>query len=180
MLGGGYANRTWFEEQSANDNPGTTHFRFTPALVGRLSRVEGIVAVKSPAPDASAVADHLKQLRAAVRSGFSLGYSGDWNCLDALLAGGETWYSVLGGIFPKTCLALVRAAQGGDSAEARRLNELLQPIWHLFKAFSSLRVVYAIAKLKGLCAAEPPRPILQLPEDAQKKISDTLAALELE
>ena len=32
------------------DNPTTTHFRFTPALIGRLSRVEGIVAVKVPAP----------------------------------------------------------------------------------------------------------------------------------
>ena len=31
------------------DNPGTTHFRFSPALVGRLSRLPGIIAVKSPA-----------------------------------------------------------------------------------------------------------------------------------
>ncbi|MCK1741090.1 dihydrodipicolinate synthase family protein [Bradyrhizobium sp. 139] len=162
------------------DNPGTTHFHFTPALIGRLSRVEGIIAVKSPAPDASAVEGHLQDLQAVVPSGFSLGYSVDWNCLGALLAGGETWYSVLGGIFPKTCLALVRAAQNGNSADARRLNERLQPIWHLFKAFSSLRVVYAVAKLKGLCAADPPRPILPLPPEAEKKVSDVLDGLELE
>ncbi|UFW88373.1 dihydrodipicolinate synthase family protein [Bradyrhizobium barranii] len=161
------------------DNPGTTHFCFTPNLIARLSRVEGIIALKSPAPDASAVAGHLKVLQEVVPSGFSLGYSGDWNCLDALLAGGETWYSVLGGIFPNTCMALVRSVQSGDTAEARRLNDSLQPIWHLFKAFSSLRVIYAIAKLKGLCAAEPPRPILPLSADAEKRVFETLASLEL-
>jgi 4-hydroxy-tetrahydrodipicolinate synthase len=77
------------------DNPGTTHFRFTPKLVGRLSRVEGIIAVKTSAPDRSAVAGHVNELRAATSSDFFLGYSADWNCVEALLAGGTTWYSVL-------------------------------------------------------------------------------------
>ncbi|WP_429023011.1 dihydrodipicolinate synthase family protein [Bradyrhizobium sp. I1.14.4] len=162
------------------DNPGTTHFRFTPALIGRLSRVEGIVAVKSPAPDASAVSGHVAELRAAVPSGFSLGYSADWNCTEALLAGGETWYSVLAGIFPKNCLDIVRAVSTGDAAKARQLDARLQPVWQLFKTFSSLRVVYAIANLRGICAAEPPRPILPLPPDAQRKVKETLAAMEID
>jgi 4-hydroxy-tetrahydrodipicolinate synthase len=162
------------------DNPGTTHFRFTPALIGRLSRVEGIVAVKSPALDASAVAGHIKELRAVVPNGFSLGYSADWNCTDALLAGGETWYSVLGGIFPKICLDIVRAVQNGNAARARQLDEKLQPLWDLFKTFSSLRVVYAIANLRGICAAEPPRPILPLPPDGQKRVKEVLAGLQID
>src|SRR5207253_10287074 len=41
------------------DNPSTTHFRFSPALIGRLSRVPEIIAVKSPAPEPQAVAAHL-------------------------------------------------------------------------------------------------------------------------
>lgn len=58
------------------DDPGTTHFRFTPALVGRLGRVPGIVALKSPAPDAAEarrldarlqVADTLRRLDLAER-----------------------------------------------------------------------------------------------------------------
>ncbi|MGY3160273.1 hypothetical protein ACVW0V_009413 [Bradyrhizobium elkanii] len=69
------------------DNPGTTHFQFTPALIGRLGRVDGIVAVKSPALDASTVAGHLRELRAVVPDGVALGYSADWNCTEALLAG---------------------------------------------------------------------------------------------
>ncbi|MGY4479020.1 dihydrodipicolinate synthase family protein [Bradyrhizobium sp. USDA 3364] len=161
------------------DNPGTTHFRFTPALVGRLSRVEGIVAVKSPALDASALAGHIAELRAVTPSDFSLGYSADWNCTEALLAGGETWYSVLAGVFPKVCLEIVRAVAGGDAGKARQLDARLQPVWQLFKTFSSLRVAYAIANLKGICAAEPPRPILPLPADVQKKVGDVLAGMEL-
>ncbi|WP_298274257.1 dihydrodipicolinate synthase family protein [uncultured Bradyrhizobium sp.] len=161
------------------DNPGTTHFRFTPALIGRLSHVDGIVAVKSPALDAAALPGHIAELRAVVPNGFSLGYSADWNCTEALLAGAETWYSVLAGIFPKVCLDIVRAAASGDAAKARQLDARLQPVWQLLKTFSSLRVVYAIANLRAICAAEPPRPILPLPPDAQKKVGEVLAGIEL-
>jgi 4-hydroxy-tetrahydrodipicolinate synthase len=161
------------------DNPGTTHFRFTPALIGRLSRVEGIVAVKSPALDVSAVSGHLRELRAVVPSGLALGYSADWNCTEALLAGGDTWYSVLAGILPRVCVDIVRAVTSGDAARARQLNSSLQPMWDLFKTFSGLRVVYAIANLRGVCVAEPPRPILPLPADAQKKISEVLAGMDI-
>ena len=161
------------------DNPGTTHFRFTPALIGRLSRVEGIVAVKSPALDAAALPGHIAELRAVVPNGFPLGYSADWNCTAALLAGAETWYSVLGGVFPKICLDIVRAVASGNTARAQELDARLQPVWQLLKTFSSLRVVYAIANLSGICAAEPPRPILPLPPDAQGKIRDVLTGLEI-
>ncbi|MGY3445781.1 MULTISPECIES: dihydrodipicolinate synthase family protein [unclassified Bradyrhizobium] len=161
------------------DNPGTTHFRFTPALIGRLGRVDGIVAVKSPALDASTIADHLKELRAVVPSGVALGYSADWNCTEALLAGGDTWYSVLAGILPRICVEIVRAATSGDAARARQLDARLLPIWDLFKTHSSLRVVYAIANLRGICAAEPPRPILPLPASAQTRVKETLAAMDV-
>ncbi|NEU95099.1 dihydrodipicolinate synthase family protein [Bradyrhizobium uaiense] len=162
------------------DNPGTTHFRFTPALIGRLGRVEGIVAVKSPALDAANLAGHLRELRAVVPGGVALGYSADWNCTEALLAGGDTWYSVLAGIFPRICLDIIRAVRSGDAARARQLDARLLPMWELFKAYSGLRVVYALANLRGICTAEPPRPILSLPADAQRRVQETVAALEID
>ena len=67
------------------DNPGTTHFRFSPALIGRLSRLPQIIAVKSPAPEPQAVAAHVAELRSAVPDGFSVGYSGDWRSVEALI-----------------------------------------------------------------------------------------------
>ncbi|MER2268761.1 dihydrodipicolinate synthase family protein [Methylobacterium oxalidis] len=161
------------------DNPGTTHFRFGPDLVGRLARVPGIVAVKSPAPEPEGVAAHLAALRAAVPEGFPLGYSGDWNAAEALIAGGDAWYSVVAGLFPEAGLAILRAVRAGDAAEARRLDARLRPLWDLFRAFSSLRVVYACADLMGLCHAAPPRPILPLPEAARQRVAGALRALDL-
>jgi 4-hydroxy-tetrahydrodipicolinate synthase len=161
------------------DNPGTTHFTFTPALIGRLSRVPGVVAVKSPAPAAPAITAHLKALREAVPDGFSLGYSADWHAAESLLAGGDAWYSVAGGVFPNVCLRLVRAAQSGDSDETRRIDETLQPLWALFKEFSSLRVVYAALAALDICHAEPPRPILPLPGQAQRRVAEVVRQLNL-
>ena len=161
------------------DNPGTTHFRFTPALVGRISRLPGIFALKRPAPEPHAVAAHLAELRRLVPEGFSLGYSGDWNAVEALLAGGDAWYSVVAGLLPGVSMAVVCAVRSGDAAAARRLNAGLEPLWILFKEFSSLRVMYACADLLGICHAEPPRPILPLSGAARQRVEDTLKALGL-
>jgi 4-hydroxy-tetrahydrodipicolinate synthase len=161
------------------DNFGTTHFRFSPALVGRLSRLAGVIGVKGPAPEASAVAAHLAELRRLTPEGFSVGYSVDWNAVEALLAGGDAWYSVIAGLFPRVSMAFVQAAQSGDAAKVRALNARMEPFWALFKEFSGLRVIYASADLLGICRAEPPRPILPLPQSARQRVAETLKALDL-
>jgi 4-hydroxy-tetrahydrodipicolinate synthase len=161
------------------DNPSTTHFRFSPALIGRLSRLPGIIAVKSPAPEPQTVAAHLAELRSVVPDKFSLGYSVDCHSVEALIAGGDAWYSVVAGLFPRISMGLAQAVQNGDAAEARRLNERLEPLWSLFKEFSSLRVIYASADALGICRAEPPRPILPLAGAARQRVADVLEALDL-
>ncbi|MCE4224536.1 dihydrodipicolinate synthase family protein [Methylobacterium sp. C25] len=161
------------------DNPGTTHFSFGLDLVARVSRLPGVIAIKSPAPAAPAVAPHLDRLRHAVPDGFSVGCSGDWHVTEALIAGADAWYSVAAGLFPKACLAIVRAAEHGDAEEARRLNAALEPLWGLFREHSSLRVVYAAAAILGLTDAELPRPILPLPQEVRARVAETLRALAL-
>ena len=113
------------------DNPGTTHFTFTPELIGRLTRLDGIVAVKSPTSSATETVAHLETLRALVPAEFSLGYSGDWNATEAMIAGADTWYSVLAGLFPQSCAEIVQAVRQGDVDQARCLNGRLEPIWDL-------------------------------------------------
>lgn len=162
------------------DNPGATHFRFSAALVGRLSRVPGIVAVKSPAPEPPLVPDHLAELRRVVSKDFSLGYAGDWNCTEALLAGGRVWYSVAAGLFPRTCMRIVHAVRKGDAVEARRIDATLRPLWSLFKDFSSFRVIHASADQLGLCRALPPRPVLPLPGAARERLNVVLKDLDLD
>ncbi|GLS43365.1 4-hydroxy-tetrahydrodipicolinate synthase [Methylobacterium brachythecii] len=161
------------------DNPGTTHFSFGPELVARVSRLPGVIAMKSPAPAASAVAAHVERLRQAVPEGFSVGCSGDWHVTEALIGGADAWYSVAAGLFPKVCLAIVRAAERGEAEEARRLDAALEPLWVLFREYSSLRVVYAAAAILGLTEAEPPHPILPLPQAVRERIAETLRDLAL-
>jgi 4-hydroxy-tetrahydrodipicolinate synthase len=162
------------------NNPGTTHFSFSLELTARLGAVPGVVAVKNGAPPAADVAAHLAALRARVPAGFSVGYSGDVNATEAMIAGGDVWHSVLGGLAPAPVLAIVRAAQAGDAAEARRLNARLAPIWALFAEFTGLRVMYAAANALGLTNAAPPRPILPLSEAATKRVAEAFATLERE
>jgi 4-hydroxy-tetrahydrodipicolinate synthase len=161
------------------DNPTTTHFRFSPDLIGRIARLPGVVAAKCPAPEPKAAASGVATLTAAVPADFPVGFSGDWNVTEALIAGGAAWFSVAGGLFPKACLAIVRAVQAGDVARARTLNAGLAPLWALFQAHSSLRVVYALADHLGLCRAEPPRPILPLAPEIQAEIVATVRTLNL-
>jgi 4-hydroxy-tetrahydrodipicolinate synthase len=161
------------------DNPGTTHFTFSAELIGRLSQLQHVAAVKNPAPPPDTVAAHLQALRERVPESFSLGYSVDWHATDALLAGGEAWYSVVGGLFPEPCMRILRAVDSGDATEARRLNAELQPLWDLFTRHSSLRVVYAAAKVLGLSNKAPPRPILPLAGDIEAQVAQTLEKLGL-
>lgn len=160
------------------NNPSTTHFTFTDALVARLSDVPGIVAVKNPAPQPPEARARHEALRAKVPDTFAIGYSGDWHAADAVLAGGDAWYSVIGGLLPVPTLRLLRAAQAGDAAGVARWNARFQGFWELFKELGSLRVMYAAAEILGICRAEPPRPILPLPPEAHRRIAAALQALD--
>jgi 4-hydroxy-tetrahydrodipicolinate synthase len=159
------------------NNPATTHFTVSDALLARLAQVPGIVAVKNPAPAPVEAKAKLEALRALLPAGFAIGYSGDWHAPEAVLAGGVAWYSVVGGLLPRPSLALMRAAQAGDAAEVRRLDAMFGPLWGLFRQHGSLRVVYAAANLLGLTGAQPPRPVLPLGAAEHGRIEQALAAL---
>ncbi len=161
------------------NNPGTTHFTFTDALIARLSRLPNVAAVKNPAPEPAAAPAALSALRGLVPSGFSLGYSTDWNAAGAMIAGADAWYSVLAGLFPGVCLEIAHAIAERDHVRARALDEHLAPLWQLFKSFSSLRVIYAAANLLGLCDAAPPLPIQPLGESARRQVAEVLERLGL-
>ncbi len=158
------------------NNPAATHFTVSTALTARLAALPNIGAVKNPAP-ASGAAEAIAELRAALPTGFNLGYSFDSNAAEAMIAGGDAWHSVLAGLLPEMGVAIMAAVRTGDAAEARRLNQALKPLWALFTAFGGLRVVYAAADMLDLCHAEPPRPILPLGDEARRRIGAAIEAL---
>lgn len=162
------------------NNPATTHFSFTPELVGRLASVPGIGAVKHPAPPPTECAAAVQVLRSRVPAGFSVGFSVDWHAAAALQAGGDAWYSVLGGLYPATCLRLTRAAQAGDAAEVARIDARLQPLWGLLRAHSSYRVMHSGAALAGIPNSAPPRPVMPLAGKAAWEVEKVLSELALD
>lgn len=159
------------------NNPGTTKFTFSEDLIARLAKVPHIAAVKMPLPADGGFTGELARLRARLPQDFTIGYSGDWGAANALLAGGDAWFSVIAGLLPAPALALMRAAQVRDEAEVRRIDARFRPLWALFQEFGSFRVMYAVADSLGLYSLAPPRPILPLSGEARARVEAALEAL---
>ncbi|MFI9809467.1 dihydrodipicolinate synthase family protein [Streptomyces sp. NPDC052301] len=161
------------------DNPRTTQVHFTDELHGRIASLPNVGSIKIPAvPDEPARAKaRIDALRALIPDTVTIGVSGDWAAVRGLNAGSDIWYSVLGGMFPETALALTRAAQAGHAAPATDLSDQLEPLWVLFRRHGALRVMSAVASHLGL-AKEPnlPRPLRGLDTSARR---DVVAALDV-
>lgn len=127
------------------NNPRTTQFAFSDALIARLSALPDVCAVKMPLPADGDFKAELARLRAILPEDFAIGYSGDWGAADALLAGADGWYSVVAGLLPGPALAMVRAARAGDAAQTAQRDAAFRPLWDLFREFGSYRVMHAMA-----------------------------------
>ncbi|GGO01935.1 dihydrodipicolinate synthase family protein [Saccharibacillus kuerlensis] len=147
------------------DNPSTTKFTFTDELHGRISSLPNVSSIKIPGlpGNAAEAQDRVQKLRALIPEDVTIGISGDRFAALGLNAGCDGWYSVLGGLFPRTAMHIVRSAQEGRSQEASRLSEELEPIWTLFDRFGSLRPTATIALRRGWISGEGlPRPLKPL------------------
>lgn len=160
------------------NNPTTTHFRFPDALIAELATVPGIAAVKMPLPADGDFAAETARLRAAAPLDFAIGYSGDWGAAPSLLAGGDAWYSVVGGLLPVQALRLTRAAMAGHREEAARIDAAFGGFWALFRRHGSLRIVHAAARLLDLPAGDPPLPVRPVLQEAEREVAAALAAVQ--
>jgi 4-hydroxy-tetrahydrodipicolinate synthase len=164
------------------DNPGTTHVHFTDELHGRIAQLPNVGSIKIPGvpEDPREAALRVDSLRALIPDTVTIGVSGDWTAARGLNSGCDAWYSVIGGTFPETALALTRAAQAGHADQAADLSAGLEPLWVLFRRHGSLRVISAAASHLGL-TEEPnlPRPLRGLDAIARQEVVAALDALGL-
>ena len=165
------------------DNPGTTNFQFSDELHGRIAQLPNIRSIKIPGVplDPQEARARVDRLRALIPAHVSIGVSGDWFAATGLNCGCDAWYSVLGGLFPHTALAITRAAQRGDAQEANQLLERLRPLWDLIaQQGGSLRVVAAAAELLGL-AKSPclPLPLKAIGGGDREHLAEVIGTLEL-
>ncbi|WP_166255007.1 dihydrodipicolinate synthase family protein [Marinobacter salicampi] len=165
------------------DNPGTTQFVFSDELHGHIARLPNVASIKIPGvPEVPAEAEaRVARLRSQIPAHVTLGVSGDAFAARGLNAGCEAWYSVIGGVFPATALAITRAAEAGDVLEATRLSDRLEPLWRLFGEHGgSLRVVAAAAELLGLIEAPClPLPLKALGGEGRRQLAKLIDELEL-
>lgn len=165
------------------DNPGTTHFTFTDDLHGRIAVLPKVASIKIPGvPEAPAAArERVDRLKAVIPPHVTVGVSGDAKAATGLNAGCDAWYSVVGGLFPETALAITRAAQAGEGIEAQRLSDQLQPLWKLFSQHGgSLRVIASAAELLGLVEAPClPLPLKALEGEERRMLARVLDGMKL-
>lgn len=181
-----------YEDVSANvsvpvcvyDNPRCTHFSFTETLLSRIAALPQISAIKMPgAPaDDGSIADRVRGLRARVPEHVALGVSADAFAVDGLNAGCDVWFSVCGGLFPRTAKAIADAAARHDQHQVAILSECFKPLWALFTQHGGgLRVVAAAAALLGLVSPDClPRPLKALNRDDVAEIAAVIREAGLE
>ena len=102
------------------DNPATTGFSFSDELLFAAAALPNIGSIKL-----GRVPEDLLQVRARLPDTVTLGIAGDWRAASALQAGFDVWYSVVGGLFPQTALAIARSK---ESAQSERLGAV-PPLW---------------------------------------------------
>ncbi|HAB23828.1 MAG: dihydrodipicolinate synthase family protein [Pantoea sp.] len=165
------------------DNPATTHFTFSSDLYRRIAMLSHIESVKIPGvPDeAEQARSHINQLRALLPRRISIGVSVDAVAGMALNAGCDLWYSVCGGLFPRTAKAITVAAAQGDRARVTQLSARLSPLWALYRKHGgSIRVMAAAAGVLGVTDPDClSRPLQPLSVAHQAEIAAVISALEL-
>ncbi len=159
------------------NNPGATHFTVSPNLLERLAKIPTVVALKNPLAAGNDFRKELQDLRPCVPEYFSIGYSGDPNCMKSMREGADAFYSVMAGTIPKPFQMLTHAVQAGNEAEASRIDEHFRPLWSAYTELSGIRVTYAIADILKLSHAKPPRPLLPISAADYQRVSQALETL---
>ena len=150
--------------------PHAVGVEITPDLFRKLAEVPGFASVKDSSGDLAAQAS-------LVRTGLPVMNGADMLVPYALLAGasGLIWGGA--NIAPKTCLAVVTAAQEGRWADARAIWRKLEPIMSLIWAGDYVQSVYAAAEMTGHGAGHPRKPLRALPADRLPAIRAALGDL---
>ncbi|ERJ17831.1 Dihydrodipicolinate synthase protein [Salinisphaera shabanensis E1L3A] len=160
------------------NNPGTTQFDFSAALLARLAEHPSIAALKQPAPSRDAEAAHLT-LEKRFGERLQIGYSGDELALGVLAAGARSWYSVMAGVFPSAFCRLMRAIKQADYVTARSCHARMQPLWDVCRAYASYRVAHEAIALTGRAAPVMPTPLQPLATDERETVRRALVASHL-
>ena len=146
--------------------PGRTVADMLPETVGRLAKHGNIFGLKEATGDI----DRLKQIQAVVDETFML-YSGDDFTLRPFIEqGGHGVVTVSGNVVPRQVATLCKLAREGKAAEAKALDDTLQPLNEaLFCESNPIPVKWAVSKM-GLMAPHIRLPLTPFSEQYHEKM----------
>ncbi|MBJ7415559.1 MAG: dihydrodipicolinate synthase family protein [Niveispirillum sp.] len=109
------------------NNPPAYRVSISARVLAKLADIPNIVAVKESAPDPRRFTDLINEFgdRFVLMAGL------DDVALEGMILGAHGWVSGLTSAFPQESVALVKALQKGDIAEARRIYRWFMPLLHL-------------------------------------------------
>jgi 4-hydroxy-tetrahydrodipicolinate synthase len=150
--------------------PGRTAKNIEPETIARLAELPGIAMVK----EATGSMDQASQILALTNLTV---LSGDDSLTLPLLAlGGRGVISVVGNIVPRDMLALLKAFESGNLAEAQRWHRKLFPLCRDMLGLSTNPIpVKAAMKLLGRDTGELRMPMTPLSAQEEGKLRSTLA-----
>jgi 1-pyrroline-4-hydroxy-2-carboxylate deaminase len=156
------------------NNPFSTRVDLTPALLARLARIDGVVAVKEFSGDVRRVSEILE-----VAPGLEVLCGSDDVALESALMGATGWIGGFTGVFPALTKQLFAQGRQGDVAAALPLYRRLLPLlrWDSGPRFvEAIKLTIDLVGQPGGGPVRPPRLGLRN-EDAQRIEKDLAAVL---
>ncbi|MEN1680766.1 MAG: 4-hydroxy-tetrahydrodipicolinate synthase [Planctomycetota bacterium] len=150
--------------------PGRTGRNVEPETVIRLAECENIAMVK----EATGAVDQASQIISA--TDLTVLSGDDSMTLPLMAIGGRGVVSVVGNLVPGDMLALVKAADAGDFAEARRLHHKLFPLCRDLLGLSTNPIpIKAAMAMLGRDSGELLLPMTRLEESLQPALRQSLS-----
>ena len=161
------------------NNPLYTGNPLKPELVVELLGLPNIVGLKQSEGDLGQLVEIIHQARVVHGLDKGLFTGVDSQLTGALASGADGIFSTAAGIVPRQVVDVFDAAEGGDYAEAGRLQMLLQPL-NRFLEYDPGYVAPAKEALimMGLEVGEPRPPLPLLSDDQRVKLRKALTALD--
>lgn len=166
------------------ENPGATNFTFSDELYSEVTRLPNVAAVKVPGMPFETEEGELRlsQLRALVPEDVAIGVSGDKFGAAGMAAGCDLWLSVIGGLFPNTVKAMIKAATAQSRAEAMNACPELEKMWELFvRNRGGMRVMATAASILGYTERNNlPEPLMSLNSEDRGQLEALIKQLQLD
>jgi 4-hydroxy-tetrahydrodipicolinate synthase len=150
--------------------PGRTGVNLNAETVERLCEFKNIVAVK----EASGNLLQISEIHRRCGDRLTILSGDDALTLPILVCGGTGVISVVANIWPEKMVAMIKACQKGNMAEALRLHEQLLPVSNAMFIETSPGPVKTAMSHLGLSAGDPRLPLVAMGKENKHKLITVL------